>query len=279
MKVPKAFKRLIALPCALAIALSLLAPTVAFAEETAAVTAPDTVFLGEDFTVQVSFSADENIGSIKATLDYDSDIIEFVSGDFAVGGGGVCIINAWSEISSPQQNYKLTFHAVSEGSSQIVITRCLVYSETGDLLGAPTYIGSVTVDEAAATTTTTTATAEQTTTSETTTAAPTQTTTTTTTTTTAEITTTTQATAAPETSAEQPQSSEEQTQQEIITEQQTTAPENIPQTESSFPEKEKTDERDDKGAITAILITIGLVVIVGVVMSSGGSGKKRRRKR
>lgn len=278
MKVTKAFKRLIALPCALAIALSLLAPTVAFAEETAAVTAPDTVFLGEDFTVQVSFSADENIGSIKATLDYDSDIIEFVSGDFAVGGGGVCIINAWSEISSPQQNYELTFHAVSNGSSQIVITRCLVYSETGDLLGAPTYIGSVTVEEAAAAATTTTATAEQTTTSETTTAAPTQTTTTTTTTT-AEITTTTQATAAPETSAEQIQSSEEQPQQEIITEQQTTAPENVPQTESSFPEKEKTDERDDKGAITAILITVGLVVIVGIVMSSGGSGKKRRRKR
>lgn len=278
MKVTKAFKRLIALPCALAIALSLLAPTVAFAEETAAVTAPDIVSPGEDFTVQVSFSADENIGSIKATLDYDSDIIEFVSGDFAVGGGGVCIINAWSEISSPQQNYKLTFHAVSEGSSQIVITRCLVYSETGDLLGAPTYIGSVTVEEAAAAATTTTATAEQTTTSETTTAAPTQTTTTTTTT--AETTTTTKATAAPETSAEQIQSSEEQPQQEIITEQQTTtAPENVPQTESSLPEKEKTDERDDKGAITAILITVGLVVIVGIVMSSGGSDKKRRRKR
>ena len=258
MKVAKALKRLIALPCVLALAL--IVPTVAFADETAAITTPGTVSPGEDFTVQVSFSSDENIGSIKATLDYDSDVIEFVSGNFAVGGGGICNINAWSEFPSPQQNFELTFHAVSQGSSQIVVTRCSVYSETGDLLGAPTYIGSVTVSEAAATQSTT----PQPTTP------PTQTAT-------EEVTTTTETTTTPEAVPEQPQSSEAQAEEESIIEE---TPVTQVQPESSYPEKEKTDTKDDKGAITAILITVGAVVIVGVAMTTGGSkGGKRRRKR
>lgn len=258
MKVTKALKRLIMLPCALAI--SLLTPLTAFAEETAAITTPGTVAVGEYFTVQVSFSSGENIGSIKAALDYDSDVIEFDSGNFAVGGGGVCNINAWAEYPSPQQNFELTFRAVSKGSSQIVITRCSVYSETGDLLGAPTYIGSVTVSEAAP--------ATQATTPEVT-AVPTQTTT-------EEATTPAETTTTPETAPEQPQSSEVQIEDESIIEE---APVTDAQPESSFPEKEKEDKKDDKGAITAILITVGAVVIVGVVMTTGGSGGKRRRKR
>ncbi len=257
MKVAKALKRLIILPCALALAL--FVPTMAFADETAAITTPGTVSLGEDFTVQVSFSADENIGSIKATLDYDSDIVEFVSGNFAVGGGGICNINAWSEFPSAQQTFELTFHAVSQGSSQIVVTRCSVYSETGDLLGAPTYIGSVAVSEAA----------PQTTTPEVTTT-PTQTTT-------EEITTTTETTTTPEAVPQQPQSSEAQAEEESIIEE---TPVTQAQPESSYPEKEIEDKKDDKGAITAILITVGAVVIVGVAMTTGGSkGGKRRRKR
>lgn len=264
MKVTKALKRLKMLPCALAIALSLLAPVTAFAEETAAITTPGTVAVGEYFTVQVSFSSSENIGSVKAALDYDSDIIEFDSGNFAVGGGGVCNINAWAEFPSSQQNYELTFRAVSKGSSQIVITRCSVYSETGDLLGAPTYIGSVTVGEAAAATTTQTPAPEVTTTTQTT---------------TTKVTTATETTAPPETSAEQQQSSEAQIQDESIVEE-TPVTDAAPQTESSYPEKEKTDKKDDKGAVTAILITVGAVVIVGIAMTTGGSkGGKRRRKR
>lgn len=260
MKVTKVFKRLTALSFALAIAL--LMPLTAFAEETAAITTPGTVAVGDYFTVQVSFSSGENIGSIKAALDYDSDVIEFDSGNFAVGGGGVCNINAWSEFPSPQQNFELTFRAVSQGSSQIVITRCSVYSETGDLLGAPTYIGSVTVAEAAAETTAATTTPEVT-------AAPTQTTT-------EEVTTTTETTTTPEAVPQQPQSSEAQIEEESIIEE---APVTDAQPESSFPEKEKEEKKDDKGAVTAILITVGAVVIVGIAMTTGSSGSKRRRKR
>ncbi len=240
------------------------------AGNTAEIEAPQSIAIGDVFTVTASFSSDSNIGSVKAGIDYNSDVIEFVSGDFANGGGGLCSINGWSESVGRTATFKLTFRAVGEGTSQLLITRSSVYSEDGDLLGSPVAAASVAVVAKGMVTTAKITSSE------------TETTTVTTVETTVSLTT--------------PQTTPSQTTTTIRTEATTTAPiTKKPEGESSgkpettapvtgtFDESSDGEasgeigEKDIKGAVTVILLVIGAVVIVCIIMSGDSGGKSGSR--
>lgn len=261
------------------------------AGNTAAIEVPQNISVGDTFTVTASFSADSNIGSVKATIDYNSDVIEFVSGDYANGGGGLCIINGWAESAGSTLTFKLTFKAVGEGTSQLLITRSLVYSENGDLLGSPVEAGTVTVvAKGSVTTAKTTSSVTETTTVTVTTAeitssltdsqtTPSQTTTTINT----AATTTTPITKKPEgESSGKPGGEGDPDEPGAATA--------VTKTDDESSESDASGEvskRDTKGAVTVILLVIGAVVIVCIIMSgdSGGnrgsrsSGKRKRSSR
>lgn len=255
------------------------------AETTAKISLPQSVEKGDSFTVTVTFTSSSNIGSAKARLDYDSDVIEFVSGEFASGAGGVCLINGWSETMGKTDTYELTFKAVGEGKTDISLSRVSVYSDIGDLIGSPASSAAVTVRAKGASQTTTTVTTTE----------PEQTSPTTTTTgeqTTPEETTVTETTpfqsisvtdavsdaSATDNTEQQPDadvSSDEAVSPIVTGEQEESSPESGGVSSAS----DEKEESDSNGAITAILLIVGCVAIACILMSSDGGGKGKRKKK
>lgn len=242
---------------AVAAAVMAVSAITAFADGSADISAPQSVGEGEEFTVTVTFTASVNIGSVKASIDYDSDVIEFVSGDFVNGGGGLCNINAWSETAGSTQTYYLKFKALKQGSSQLMITNSSVLSDIGDLIGSPLAVSSVTVGEIKQPLpplTEATQTEPQTTSAET---SP------------QEETSHTTAATTDDYIQEQPEE---------------TSPEDdaqLPQEESAVSSSGDSgaDGKDDKGAVTAILLVGGGVAVVCLAMTGGVPGKRRGRRR
>lgn len=100
---------------------------------------------GENFTVSVTFSAEDNIGSVQSQLTYDDSLIEFVSGDNAAGGGGTLTVNGFPDSESDEVTFSFTFVGISEGTARLDIENCAIYSYDGSLLGSPTAYANVTV--------------------------------------------------------------------------------------------------------------------------------------
>lgn len=234
----------------------------------AELSAPKTVAENESFTVTVSFSADEIIGSVKASLDYDSDVIEFVSGDFANGGGGLCTINGWSESPEKTARFVLTFKALKSGSSQLVITSSTVLSYEGDLLGANAS------DAAAVTVVSRTEASSE-----------------------APVTDVHQQTSETAPPVSEPEHTEVQTASETSKKPQTVSaegPESLQpeagtsskaSSGASFSSSEakdsnvSADKKDMQGAVTAILLVLGCVVIVCLLLASNGGSSSGKRKK
>lgn len=100
---------------------------------------------GENFTVSVTFSAEDNIGSVQSQLTYDDNLIEFVSSDNASGGGGTLSVNGFPSAEDDEVTFSFTFVGVSAGTARLDIENCAIYSYDGSLLGSPTAYASVTV--------------------------------------------------------------------------------------------------------------------------------------
>ncbi len=75
------------------------------------------VNVGESVTVTVNISADENIYATEFKLTYDSDVLEFVSGDDCSGGAGVISVVATGDSKSVSLKY--SFKAKKAGSCYI----------------------------------------------------------------------------------------------------------------------------------------------------------------
>lgn len=244
--------------------------TASAANESASIGVPSKVRPGEQFTVSVTFTSTEDIGSAKATLDYNSDVIEFVSGDFANGGGGLCNINGWADEVGKQVSFDLTFEAVSIGSTQLLITKSTIYNDLGDLIGKPVTAVTIEIADDATTTAPTQTTPESSASSEVSSQQSTTTTTTTETTTQPTTTTTTSAT----TTSLQSDSTHDSQPDETTT---TTTGKASSDGSSEADESNKID----KSTITSILLIVGAVLIVGLLLTSGssggkGNGRKRR---
>lgn len=103
------------------------------------------VMIGQEFAVSITFSADSNIGSVQATLNYDDSVVEFVSGDNASGGGGVLTVNGFPDEPSAEVTFEFSFRTLAQGTAAFDLTNCAVYSPESDLIGAPTAYANVTV--------------------------------------------------------------------------------------------------------------------------------------
>lgn len=221
--------------------------------------APDTVRVGETFTVTLTFSASENIGNImNTTLDYDSSVIEFVSGEYANGKGGLVTIRDASPSSSSKiMTFKLKFEALKSGSSHILIKKSNIYSDEAILLGNPVGMINVSVIEGNGDVTTTT---------------------------TSEIVTQTQTTTAQDVSSVVTTAPADV----ITTENSDVTNSNNSEVQITVTTKgEKSEKSDDsskvnKDLITTVLLVIGGLVIVGVIISfasadSRGSSKSSNK--
>ena len=77
---------------------------------------------GDTVTVTVSINPDETMSEAKCSVNYDSDIFEFTSGD-AEGGAGVVKISQSVE-NKNYVSYDLKFTAIAPGSCMISVTDC-----------------------------------------------------------------------------------------------------------------------------------------------------------
>ncbi|SDA22659.1 Cadherin-like beta sandwich domain-containing protein [Ruminococcus sp. YE71] len=110
-------------------------PLCAHADAYALLSVPDSIGRGGEFTVEVTFSADGNIGTIHGTLGYSEQDIEFVRSQYASGGGGIVTLTAFPQSPSSELTVTLTFRALRPGSSQITLTNGSVMSPDGIMLG------------------------------------------------------------------------------------------------------------------------------------------------
>ena len=111
---------------------------------------PDTaVPAGQQFTVSVEFTADQNIGTVQAQITYDDSAIEFVSSDFGVGAGGLVNITAFPDSASSTLMVSMTFRAIAPGSTQIDLIGGSVMSPDGLMLTSNmTAYAAVTIGDA-----------------------------------------------------------------------------------------------------------------------------------
>lgn len=115
-----------------------------------AVTASNTKpTVGSTVTVTVKYTADVTIGSIDASLNYDSSVLEYVSasGITANGGSGVITFSFFETSSSPAKtkSFTVTFKAKTTGSCALSLSTGEIADwENYESLGTPS--GKVTVN-------------------------------------------------------------------------------------------------------------------------------------
>ena len=100
---------------------------------------------GENFNVSITFSGSENIGSVDASMSYDDSAVQFVSGDNSSGGGGIVTIKGFPDSPSDSVTFSMTFKALKQGSSNMNLTNCSIFSEDGTSIGSPTAYANITV--------------------------------------------------------------------------------------------------------------------------------------
>ncbi len=82
-------------------------------------TSTTTVKPGDQFTLTVRVSSATKMGSVEGTLDYSSNIVEFVSGSGVNGASGKLVLSQWDSTGNGVSEFKfvITFKAKAEGSS------------------------------------------------------------------------------------------------------------------------------------------------------------------
>lgn len=110
-----------------------LFPLRANADSTLELSVPENIQSGSDFSVTVTFKADENIGSVSASLGYSSSDLEFVSSDNAIGSGGIADIEMFPENGSKSCEVVLNFRALRAGTTRLQLTNGSIMLTDGSL--------------------------------------------------------------------------------------------------------------------------------------------------
>lgn len=110
-----------------------LFPLRANADSTLDLSVPENIQSGSDFSVTVTFQADENIGSVSASLGYSSSDLEFVSSDNAIGSGGIADIEMFPENGSKSCEVVLNFRALRAGTTRLQLTNGSIMLTDGSL--------------------------------------------------------------------------------------------------------------------------------------------------
>lgn len=124
--------------CIFASALSICTAFSASANSNVEMKMSENITAGENFRVELVFSGDgENVNSVACNLTYDPEQIEFISSDYASGGGGKLSINGFSENLESTMTITLEFTALQEGQANIAISECSIYDDEMFLVGSP----------------------------------------------------------------------------------------------------------------------------------------------
>lgn len=96
---------------------------------------PKNAGVDEEINVVIEFTNDTlDILSAKATLEYDSSVIEVSDSSEIQGAGGVIALSDLAG-DAPSVEFKVTFVAKSEGSTDISVTNASVTNTNGDVSG------------------------------------------------------------------------------------------------------------------------------------------------
>ncbi len=148
-------KRAAGLLAAVLVLAAMFAP-LTFAASASVSLSRSSVSVGNTLSATITFSGDGTIiGAVDAYVSYNSQVLEFQSGDSSSGGGGsVHIVGVTSSTSATSLSYTLNFKAIAAGSCSISVTNSNVIGfETDTSIGSPTSGATVTVTNAVASTT------------------------------------------------------------------------------------------------------------------------------
>ncbi|MFY9432499.1 MAG: hypothetical protein WAP24_05390, partial [Thermacetogeniaceae bacterium] len=109
---------------------------------------PREIHEGEVFTINLTFTSSNPIGTINALIAYDDALIEYQSGgsNTVQISGGTGMITATGSPSTKEMIYSLRFMAKKSGTASFAITESEVIAlDTGTLLGTPQKTISITI--------------------------------------------------------------------------------------------------------------------------------------
>ena len=149
----KKFKNILMIILAAAFVLPFSAICVSAADDAEIIVPKDGVSTGEQFKISITFSANENIGTVQSSLAYDDSLMQFISSDNASGGGGILNVNGFPDKQSNKYTIDFIFMGLQSGSANISLVNCAVLSPDGKILSTPTAQAEIKISgESAATT-------------------------------------------------------------------------------------------------------------------------------
>lgn len=131
MKLKKLFAAAIS-----AVIMSTVSAITAFADSQAKIKIEQPKQKGDTFNVTVSIDADEDFSYMQSQLYYDERVIEYIDGD-AIGGGGLINLQGFPDDPSGPVTLSLKFQVVGDGTSDISVENCLIFSYDGTVIGQP----------------------------------------------------------------------------------------------------------------------------------------------
>lgn len=121
----------------------------AFAASEASFSGITAVKAGENFDITLTFYSTDEISHVTTGVVYDSDVIEFVSGGGASGSGGRITLDSSPNGDSSEVTVDLTFKGISDGTANIHLENCSIYSANAAVIGSPSAYINVTVSGSA----------------------------------------------------------------------------------------------------------------------------------
>lgn len=101
---------------------------------------------GENFTVAVKYSSDY-LDSIKGSVSYDTDCLEYISGGSSAGDGGIIKLRGSSD-DGKTITFDLKFKALKTGTASVAISTEEAYDLDGKAMNTPYVTKNITVEAA-----------------------------------------------------------------------------------------------------------------------------------
>ena len=101
---------------------------------------------GENFTVAVKYSSDY-LDSIKGSVSYDTDCLEYISGGSSAGDGGIIKLRGSSD-DGKTITFDLKFKALKTGTASVAISTEEAYDLDGKAMNTPYVTKNITIEAA-----------------------------------------------------------------------------------------------------------------------------------
>lgn len=144
----KVFKKLAGLALAVCLAVPVFG-TVAFAADGVLMYSDPSTKVGEEFSIDlvVRSNSGETVGDVQVTMNYDPELIEFVSGDgFEADGSGGLTFDGTG--SGAELRVPMTFRALKSGEAKVDVESTTATMADGETLDLREGSSTVTIDAA-----------------------------------------------------------------------------------------------------------------------------------